>query len=595
MQTNHKRFSVIAGFVLLLILLAANALVTRRQVAVQVADQAWVVHTQQVLFELTQTELTVREAESGQRGFLYTGDPKYLSPYSRAIAEVGPNLDQLTRLTADNPERQKDLLELRTVADKKLAELAETVSLYRAGKMNDAKALVLTDEGRHYMGEIRRLVTKMEADENSLQSQRVATYQKSIRMTIASNYLASIVAAIGLLLLAYYIFREMNLREKYSLEIAKREEWYRVTLSSLGDGVIATDENGVVTFLNPIAEKLTGWTLDQAKGRTVQEAFPIFNEYTLQQVENPVGKVMQHGRVVGLANHTVLRHSNGNLTAIEDSAAPIYDDQKRLVGVVLVFRDATHERKSQEVLRKTEKLAAAARLAATFAHEINNPLEAVVNLIYIVKSLEGLPEVAIQPLEMAEHELERVSHITRQTLGFYRESTVRASVQLSVVIENVLKLYSNKLRAKNIQVERDLAECPPISGFTGELTQAVSNLISNAADAVADKGRIRVRLFPVQKPDCQWVGLVIEDDGPGIEPKLAERIFEPFFTTKTDVGTGLGLWVTKEIIKRHGGSIEIVPVAEAGSRGAAFSVQLPCSNLATEQSGDQTSFSKTTK
>jgi len=575
MQTIHKRFSVIAGFVVLLILLAMNAVVTRRQLGVQLEDQAWVIHTQQVLFELTETQLMIREAESGQRGFLYTEDPKYLGPYNRAIAGVGPNLDQLARLIADNPERQKDVLELRGLAEKKLGELAQTIALYKAGKAKEARALVLSDEGRHYMGAIRTLVLKMEADENSLHAAREAKYQKSIGVTIWCIYLASVVAAVGLLLLAYYILREMGLREKYSREVAEREEWFRVTLSSLGDGVIATDENGTVTFLNPVAENLTGRTMEEAKGRPIHEVFPIFNEYTLQPVDNPVSKVMEQGVVVGLANHTVLRHVNGDLTPIEDSAAPIRDDRQKLVGVVLVFRDATHERKSQEILRKTEKLAAAARLAATFAHEINNPLEAVVNLVYIVQHVEGLPDAAIQPLEMAEQELERVSHITRQTLGFYRESTVRGSVELPVVIENVLKLYSNKLSSKHIRIERELAECPPVQGYTGELTQAISNLISNAADAVAERGTIRVKLFPAPKPEGMWVGITIEDNGPGIKPELAERIFEPFFTTKTDVGTGLGLWVTKEIIDRHGGTIEVVSAGDDSSGGAAFTIQLP--------------------
>ena len=212
----------------------------------------------------------------------------------------------------------------------------------------------------------------------------------------------------------------MRLREKHGEQIRQREEWFRTTLTSIGDGVIATDENGQVTFINPIAEQLAGITLSQSRGREVQSVLPLFNEATQRPVDNPVTIVMQKGVIVGLANHTVLKRPDGTTIPIEDSAAPIRDDKGRLVGVVLVFRDASKDRNAQEILRKTEKLAAAARLAATVAHEINNPLEAVGNLVYLAKTTAGVPSSVVEDLQLAEQELDRVSHITRQTLGFYK-------------------------------------------------------------------------------------------------------------------------------------------------------------------------------
>jgi signal transduction histidine kinase len=188
--------------------------------------------------------------------------------------------------------------------------------------------------------------------------------------------------------------------------------------------------------------------------------------------------------VVGLANHTVLQRADGTIIPIEDSAAPIRDSSDKIVGVVLVFRDATLERRSQELLRKSEKLAAAARLASTVAHEINNPLEAMGNLIYILAKTEGLPASAYDQLALVEHELERVSHITRQTLGFYRESKKTEELQLSSLADSVLKMFSNKFQSKNISVERDFRECPLMRGLAGELTQVIAHLVSNAADAV---------------------------------------------------------------------------------------------------------------
>jgi PAS domain S-box-containing protein len=575
MKTSYGRFSVIVGFLLLLLLLAANAFVTRRELAVQVGNQSWLAHSHQILFELSQTESLIKDAETGQRGFLYTEELKYLQDYQRAISQVDPHIDRLAQLTIDNPTQQARVPVFRTLSHAKLDELAETISLYQSGNPDKARALVKSDKGLFLMNDMRKLVGEMVQEESSLAVHRLAIYQRSIRVTIACIYLASLIAALGLILLACYILRERELRESYARQMEAREEWFRVTLTSLGDAVMATDESGRVTFLNPIAEQLMGVTLESVKGKPIQDVFPIFNESTHLPVENPVKKVMELGRIVGLANHTVLQSSDGTLIPIEDSAAPIRDGHGKLVGVVLVFRDATHDRKSQELLRKTEKLAAAARLAATVAHEINNPLEAIGNLIFIAKGTPGMPATAAEQLTQAEQELERVSHITRQTLGFYRESKVPDQIEIAALVESVFKIYKNKLSTKNITVVRNFGECPPIRGLSGELKQVVANLISNAADAVSEDGTIGVNLACIENHAGKAIQLSIEDNGTGISQQDLDRVFEPFFTTKKDVGTGLGLWVTKEIIERHGGSIHVHSRNDNGSSGTVFCVLLP--------------------
>jgi PAS domain S-box-containing protein len=576
MQNFYKRAGVLTGFVLLLLILIANAFVTRRQLAVQVASQSWVLHSRQVLFELSQIESQLKDAETGQRGFLYTGQPRYLQPYNVAITQIEPHLQNLSQLTANDPRQQTYIPQLRSLTQEKLNELARTIQLYKTGQTAQAKALVLSDYGLATMEKIRQLTNRMMQEETSVEQMRMVAYQRNVRSTILSIYFATILAVLGLVLLAYRILREMDLREKHGAEIREREEWFRVTLTSIGDAVIATDEQGIVTFVNPVATQLTGINFAQAKGKPIQEVFPIFHEYTHQVSENPVKKVLEQGKIVGLANHTALQHTDGSLTPIEDSAAPIRNDNGDVVGVVLVFRDATYHRKSQEVLRKAEKLAAAARLAATVAHEINNPLEAVGNLIYLAKAAPEMPTEAMQQLAMAEQELARVSHLTRQTLGFYRESSAAVWVEVPALIESVLTLYSNKFNTKNIAVVRDFGECPPIQVVRGEMNQVVANLISNAADAVSHNGVITVRLVCKQRVDGPVVHLAVEDDGPGVTEENAQRIFEPFFTTKKDVGTGLGLWVVKEIVERHGGAIEVNSHDGNGSRGAIFTVQLPC-------------------
>ena len=354
-------------------------------------------------------------------------------------------------IPGDNPKEQSEAANLRVLINKKLVELAKTISLFRSGNAPAAKALVMSDQGFDLMEGIHALVEQMEQDENSVGNARREAYQRSIRITAACIYLASAVAALGLALLAFSVIRDMRSRERDAAALRQSEEWFRVTLSSIAEGVIATDHQGLISFLNPVAERLTGTSLEDAKGKKIYDIFPILNETTNMPVENPVEKVLTLGMVVGLANHTVLRHREGHLIPIEDSAAPITDDSGHLIGVVLVFRDASHERSLQEVLRRTEKLAAAARLAATVAHEINNPLEAVGNLIFLARTNSNANEAVEQHLKMAEQELSRVSHITRQTLGFYRESTLPSRVDIPTVVEQTLTVYATKLQQKAIR------------------------------------------------------------------------------------------------------------------------------------------------
>ncbi len=575
MKNSVKRFSVVIGFLALLMVLAINAVVMRHQVDTQIEAHNWVLHTQQVLLDLTQIESLLTQAESGQRGFLYTNDEQYLAPYNQAKGEIESHIVRLSQLTADNPAQKARIDQLQGLAQQKLNELAETLKLYRAGDTQGAKALVDTDAGFYTMQKLRSLLGEMQQEEISLQGQRTQAYIGSTRRTAAGIYATTLVAALGLGFLAFYILREIRLREKHGEQIRQREEWFRTTLTSIGDGVIATDEKGRVTFINPVAEQLAGVTLAQSKGREVHSVLPLFNETTQKPVENPVAIVMKKGVIVGMANHTMLKRPDGTTIPIEDSAAPIRDDMNRLVGVVLVFRDASKDRNAQEILRKTEKLAAAARLAATVAHEINNPLEAVGNLVWLAKATAGVPQEAVGHLQLAEQELNRVSHITRQTLGFYRESGTLDSVEISEVVEGVLKIFDNKLKSKRIRVEKRLQRCEA-SGRTGELRQLISNLISNAIDAAESGGSLCLEVACVEGQHGPAIQVSVEDDGPGFDPRHVEQIFEPFFTTKRDVGTGLGLWVSKQIVERHGGSIHAEPRGR-DLKGARFTVLLPVS------------------
>jgi len=339
-----KRLGIAAGFVILLILLVATTVVLRRQLLIQIAHQDRVTHTRLVLSELKITELLLKDAEIGQRGFLYTGDPKYLEPYDLAIAQVELHIDRLAQLTADNPRQQARIPVLRNLLQIKLAELGRAISLYRSSRRDEAEALVLSDVGLLSVRKIDGLISDMEQEETSLEFSQTVTLRRLIRVTIAFVYLAGIFGALSLAALAYFILFEMNIREKHLQEIWRREESYRVTVNSIGDAVICTDPHGSVTLLNLVAEELTGWSQQDAIGRPINEVLSIVDSENRTTIVNPMEEAIRLNRIGHLPPNCILIRRDGQEHFIDDSAAPIHNREGEITGSVVVFRDVTTAR-----------------------------------------------------------------------------------------------------------------------------------------------------------------------------------------------------------------------------------------------------------
>ncbi len=240
--------------------------------------------------------------------------------------------------------------------------------------------------------------------------------------------------------------------------------------------------------------------------------------------------------------------------------------------------DLTLQKKSEEMLRQTEKLAVAGRLAASIAHEINNPLEAITNCLYLISTSE-LPNDCRSYVEMAQGELNRVTQITVQTLRFYRRSSRPAPMDVHELIEGVLALFHSRIVAANITVERAFKANLLVFAHDGEIRQVIVNLVSNAIDALVQGGRILVRTSVATEPREGRRGLrvTVADDGIGMDAATRSRIFEPFFSTKGITGAGLGLWVSREIMGKHGGSLRVRsrPRTEDCRGGAIFTLFIP--------------------
>jgi PAS domain S-box-containing protein len=760
--------------------------------------------SREILIAIDSIQASLVDAETGQRGFLLTGNSSYLEPYNRALQAFPDELATLKRDSSESGKGNGDVEELTTLANTKLSELHQTIEIRRTQGVQAATAMVLTGQGQRTMDSVRALCAEMRGAETTRQTQSSAdgeaaagvvllitvagslvllflfafgfepftspdpqawqrswllTYGAAIAavaaMTLIRAALTPVMGSTAMPFTLYFCavafaawfggFRPAALAIILSLvsgawffaaptrsflvsghddqvamlmivlvgfgiallsrsqrgavdralraESSERNERERfeTTLASIGDAVIATDRKQRVIFANKVALSLMRRTESAVIGKLLHEVFRIVNETTRAEVESPAARVLREGAVVGLENHTVLIAQDGTEVPIEDSAALIFGTDRSASGVVLVFRDVTDARKAQQrlnlaltagkmgvyeidlahnalwlspesyallgitphastaspesllevihpqdrealrqhfaevieahepvnhefrilspegkerwiscrgqveyndagravrhsgllveitlrkqseqMLRRFERLTSAARLSATMAHEINNPLGAVVNLVYLTRSLPGLPPTADHMLHQAEQELDRVAHATRQALGFYRETTSPERIDVPVLMESVLELYSTKLVSKHISIRRDLGECEPIEGVHGEVKQAVSNVIANAIEAVAKGGIIFVGVQYFLEVGEGTAEIVVADNGPGIAREDFDKIFEPFFTTKSDTGMGLGLWVARDIVERHGGTITVSPRPE-GSESTAGS------------------------
>lgn len=328
-----------------------------------------------------------------------------------------------------------------------------------------------------------------------------------------------------------------------------------MTLASIGDCVICTDENGRVTFLNKVAEDTIAWTAAEAAAKPVEELFRLINERTRAAVADPVGRVLQSGRIVGLANHTLLLRRDGAEIPIDDSAAPICDLQGKLVGVVMVFRDITAQKQSQAALIRAEKLASVGRLAASIAHEVNNPLTAVSNILFLLGTAPDVGEDSRKLVLTAQEELRRAAHVTKHTLSFTRRAEEQEPVHISELVEEVLGFYSNKVNSGRIEIVKRYGDGAVARVAPSDARQVISNVIANALDALPVNGRLQLHIQRVHWPGKPRIRLTVADNGSGVLPEHHARMFEPFFSTKREMGAGLGLWMAKEIVERHDGCI----------------------------------------
>lgn len=431
--------------------------------------------------------------------------------------------------------------------------------------------------------------------------------------------------------IAEVIVKDITERKNSELKIFEEKERFRVTLSSIGDAVIATDTDGKITLINQAAELITGFDRDEAVGKPLVEIFRIINQSSRALCENPVEKVLKTGSIVGLANHTALISKNGEERIIADSGAPIRDNAGKIIGVILVFRDITQqhnmetayreleeknkselERKVAERTRaleelnlklqneikerlraenelqkremeiiKSSKLESIGTLAGGIAHDFNNILAGILGNIQLAKKMTEPENKLYDILIRAENVAHKARNLTEQLITFSKGGVpIKCLAQINDIVKDASKFASS---GTNIICKFDLSENLQNAEIDeGQILQVITNLVINATQAMQEGGTVEIRTENIEvKPrndfglaPGEYVKISVIDNGAGIPEEIIDKIFDPYFSTKTN-GSGLGLSTSYSIIKNHGGFINVETKAGAGSK---FHVYLPSSS-----------------
>ena len=571
----------------LLILLAVSFLSYQDWTAFQ-RSAPQVQHSRALVQQIDRTLSSIREAESGQRGFLLTGNPEYLDAYNAAVNNLPSELSNLRTLVSAEAALRTRVETLSGLISEKLSELRETVALRQNEGFQAALAVVETNRGKHTMDDIRKIGTDLQNEVYSGLLQGIRERQQQGANTRLTTAFGAGALFLFLLLATFDIGRTTGERDRLIVDLdaannrtTASRDLLHTTLTSIGDAVVATDEAGRVTFMNAVAESLTGWTQAQAQGKRLEEVLTLINEETRLAVDNPADKALREGLIVGLANHTILIARDGAERPIDDSAAPIRNAQGETIGVVLVFRDVTGRRRSEEeLLRLNHDLKRTNQDLQQFSyaasHDLKEPLRTVSNYLQLIRSRYSgklLDEEAGRLFDVAVAGAQRMHALVEALLDYSRAGEVGDStlepVPVDKVVGDAIANLQSSISENNAAVS--LGPLPVVTANPLHLTQVFENLIGNALKYRSEQPpRISVT---AAEGAHDWV-FSVEDNGIGIPPEYQVQIFGIFKRLHGEEypGTGIGLATCKKIVDRHGGTIWVESEPQKGSR---FSFTLP--------------------
>ena len=369
---------------------------------------------------------------------------------------------------------------------------------------------------------------------------------------------------------------DIDQQKRTAAALLRSHERFRRLIEHANVGLIIGDFDGGISYANPAILKLLGYTAEE-----VQDLPLRWEDLTPPEYAAADRKAIAELRSRGNAEvyQKVYRAKDGSMVPVMvgTTMIPVQQGETAADQVAVFLTDLSNLKQTESALIQSEKLAAVGRLAASISHEINNPLEAITNLLYLVRLEPNVPERVRTLLDTVDQELQRVSQIAAQTLRFHRQSTNAREVRIQELLEPALMLYKGRLLNAQIQVEQQHQEGTVITCFDGDIRQVLNNLIGNAIDAMRSGGRLVIRTSKtwMQREQIPGIRITISDTGQGMTPEVLQRIYEPFYTTKGINGSGLGLWISLGIIQKHSGHLQVRSRARPGCSGTVFSILLP--------------------
>jgi PAS domain S-box-containing protein len=571
----EKRYPV--GIAVVVAIILANTALSYRNTVQLYAAADGLAHSERVQAALEQVLTSAAEAETGQRGYVITGNTRYLEPFTAAEHRIDAEVSRLAQLTRDNAEQEAEVPRLQRFIVQKLDELRLIIAVRKENGSDAANALVLTDRGRLAMDSLHAVVSRMENRERGMIAEQTEAYVQSRDWAVSAGLAAGFTALV--LVTAFVMLQQRSIRSRALAANAlfEQKELFRTTLASIGDAVIATDRGARVTFLNPVAEALTGWKSHEADGEPLASVFEIVNEETRAPVQNPALRALRDGAIVALQNHTVLIAKSGTETPIDDSAAPIRDAQGTMTGAVLIFRDISERKSAERALRDADRRKD--EFLAVLAHELRNPLAPMRNALEMVRlsaddpavlsTVRGTMERQVDHMVRLTDDLLDVSRITRNRLELRRKP-----VDLSIVVHRAMESTDPLLKERRHTVTLALPSVPLlVNADEGRLAQVLYNLLGNAAKYTHPGGRIHVRAMR----DGADAVITVSDNGIGIAHENLQSVFEMFTQVDASLersqgGLGIGLTLSRRIVELHGGTIEAA--SEGPDKGSTLTVRL---------------------
>lgn len=582
-----------ALFAAIAVLIAGSTLLTYA-FGVRVIRMREAASGQRHLIAEIQTVLsTMVDAETGQRGFVITGDESYLQVYEDALRRLPQDFGSLA--SGDGSEISlPEISALRRLANAKLTELRSVIEARRTSGFEAAAELIKTGAGKQKMNELREVFGRLIARHQELLEEETKIADRATRTRTA----VFISCGLASLLFVGWSYRRIGSvlaereaarhdAEEQRAQAQRQKEYLAVTLASIGDCVIVADPEGRITFMNSIAEKTTGWSMAEAQTMPAAEVFHIINEETRQPVEGPVAKVLKLGVVIGLANHTLLVRKDGTELPIDDSGAPIRDEQGHLHGVVLVFRDFSEHRKNAAEMRAAREAAEAASSAkdkflAMLSHELRTPLAPVLTMLNLWENSDDVPAALKPDVQMLRRNVELEARIIDDLLDMTR--IARGMIAITTETTNVhdlirylVTMLRSNINDKRLAVSLQLeAPRPHVHTDASRLQQILWNILNNAIKFSDAAGSLTVA---TANDSLGNLRIEVVDTGIGMAPGTLDRLFDPFEQADRSYrnpGLGLGLAISRGLVDLLGG--KLVADSKGLGQGSTFTITFPATD-----------------